>query len=427
MKVKALVLKGYRGFCYLRLNIDPRLTVIVGENGVGKTSVLDALAMLLDTYVKELIKPGQVEEFRESDVNIQAKCAEVTVEVKFDDSPVEIIWGRERKHTGDIVFTTSPIGRGLEQLKKRIKRRVDVTESETLMVYYGQERSLLGVASPHMAFMSENVGGREAKQGSEAAFDLSARMRFADLAPWFRDRSLEEAQHWQDDPSYRDRALEALRQAMTQATNLSEPRYEFGKGRETGEGLYVTKAGTRLHTSQLSHGEQTYLALAGDLARRLAMLNPNAEDPLAAPGIVLIDEIELHLHPHWQRQIIPWLMETFTNCQFVITTHSPQVLGRVHADNIRVLKQENGRVEVFTVTASHGRDSNYILVSVLGGDERDVDIKAKFMALDQAIAQSDLARARILLAELRDNIEGGAPELAIAEHRLERKLRGRQE
>ena len=119
-------------------------------------------------------------------------------------------------------------------------------------------------------------------------------------------------------------------------------------------------------------------------------------------------------------------METFTNCQFVITTHSPQVLGCVHDDNIRVLKQENGRVDVFTVTASHGRDSNYILVSVLGGDERDVDIKAKFAALDQAIAQSDLDRARILLAELRDNIEGGAPELAIAEHRLERKLQGHQ-
>lgn len=422
MKVKALEIKGFRGIADLRLDFDPRLTVVVGENGVGKTSVLDALAIVLDQYVARFVKatPQKAERLRDTDVNIATKETSLSIAVDVPGRPPVHWLLRKQQRTDRILQLKSSEFDDLNALvKAQVEARGEALDGETLMIYYGQRRAVLDVPQ-------RLRGGSQ--QTPDAAFSEALKLghlNFREFVAWFRDREHDEIYSWMEAKSYYqpDKQLEAVRRAMTTATGLRDVYY-----RGTPSGLHVWKPdGSSLRVDQLSSGEQTYLALAGDLARRLAMLNPNAEDPLAAPGIVLIDEIELHLHPHWQRQIIPWLMETFTNCQFVITTHSPQVLGRVHADNIRVLKQENGRVEVFTVTASHGRDSNYILVSVLGGDERDVDIKAKFAALDQAIAQSDLARARILLAELRDNIEGGAPELAIAEHRLERKLRGRQE
>lgn len=71
------------------------------------------------------------------------------------------------------------------------------------------------------------------------------------------------------------------------------------------------------------------MALLGDLARRIAIANPYRENPMEGEGIVLIDEIELHMHPSWQRRILGVLKQLFPNVQFIITTHSPQVLGSV--------------------------------------------------------------------------------------------------
>jgi predicted ATP-binding protein involved in virulence len=78
--------------------------------------------------------------------------------------------------------------------------------------------------------------------------------------------------------------------------------------------------------NQLSQGEKS-LILVGDIARRLAMMNPKLDNPLLGKGIILIDEIDMHLHPQWQRSIIQRLQTTFPNCQFILTTHSPLVIS----------------------------------------------------------------------------------------------------
>ena len=91
--------------------------------------------------------------------------------------------------------------------------------------------------------------------------------------------------------------------------------------------LMANKSGKPVVVNQLSDGEKCLFAMVGDLARRLALANPALDDPLLGCGIILIDEIELHLHPRWQRDIVTGLERTFPGCQFVISTHSPQVLG----------------------------------------------------------------------------------------------------
>ena len=90
--------------------------------------------------------------------------------------------------------------------------------------------------------------------------------------------------------------------------------------------LTVRKGDSRLSTNQLSDGERSFIAILGDMVRRLALANPDMDDPLQGHGVVLIDELELHLHPTWQRQIIEKLGETFRNIQFIGTTHSPFVI-----------------------------------------------------------------------------------------------------
>ena len=88
----------------------------------------------------------------------------------------------------------------------------------------------------------------------------------------------------------------------------------------------MDKQGVTLNLSQLSDGERSFLALVSDLGRRLALANPLLENPLDGAGVVLIDELELHLHPKWQLEVVEKLRSAFPNIQFIVTTHSPFIL-----------------------------------------------------------------------------------------------------
>ena len=125
------------------------------------------------------------------------------------------------------------------------------------------------------------------------------------------------------------------------------------------------------HSDQLSDGYRIVLAVAGDLARRMAHGNPHLPDPLASEAIVLIDEIELHLHPSWQQRILADLTRTFPNAQFIVSTHSPQVLTTLHPDQIVTLSREGGRIVAGRAPEpTYGAEAGDVLNVVMGVDER---------------------------------------------------------
>ena len=126
--------------------------------------------------------------------------------------------------------------------------------------------------------------------------------------------------------------------------------------------MRIIKEKENLDILQLSDGEKCVLALFGDIARRLALANPSLENPLEGTGVVLIDELELHMHTLWQRKAIGVLKETFPNVQFIITTHSPQILGEVDQDfNIISLIREEENIKFNFITSLYGLDSNTVL------------------------------------------------------------------
>jgi predicted ATP-binding protein involved in virulence len=166
--------------------------------------------------------------------------------------------------------------------------------------------------------------------------------------------------------------------------------------------------------------------MTGDLARRLAMANPLADDPLRGGGVVLIDEIELHLHPGWQRRIVPALERTFPRCQFIISTHSPAVLGHVERDSIFILKPEKDRIDVKRPDAAMGLDVNRILEDLLEVPERPAEFKEKLDHLHDLIDQGETVRARELHRELSATLGASEPSLVKAEVLLRRKEAGRR-
>ncbi len=97
---------------------------------------------------------------------------------------------------------------------------------------------------------------------------------------------------------------------------------------------------------QLGYGYQTLITWVADLVSRMAEHYPNSEDPLAEPAVVLVDEIDLHLHPKWQRKLISFLTERFPNTQFIATAHSPLVVQAAADANIAVLRREGDHVVI---------------------------------------------------------------------------------
>ena len=130
--------------------------------------------------------------------------------------------------------------------------------------------------------------------------------------------------------------------------------------------MRIKKNGFSLNVSQLSDGEKIYMALVGDLCRRLTLANPTLDDPLQGEGIVLIDELDLHLHPQWQTEIATKLCETFPNIQFIVTTHSPLVITNVQSSQLRILSSADGDVKVLRSAGSYALPVSVILKDVMG-------------------------------------------------------------
>jgi predicted ATP-binding protein involved in virulence len=185
--------------------------------------------------------------------------------------------------------------------------------------------------------------------------------------------------------------------------------------------MLVDKKGAEFKLNQLSDGEKNMIAMIGDIARRLSMANPTMKNPLKGDGIVLIDEVDLHLHPAWQRIIISKLTEVFPNCQFIITTHSPQILSHVSAEHIFLLLQKNNNMEIIKPTESYGKNTDRILEDILGVESRPLKIKKELHQLFQLIQKKDLDKARELMNKLENEIEGREPELVKANVLIERK------
>ena len=161
----------------------------------------------------------------------------------------------------------------------------------------------------------------------------------------------------------------------------------------------IDKGDSTFDIEQLSAGERATLLLVADLTMRLVTANPGLADPLQGSGIVLIDEIESHLHPAWQRAILPGLQRTFPGVQFIVSTHSPQVLGKVPRESVFIL--DNFKL-IEAKPHTYGRDSNALLEDVMGVGERPEEAAERIRQIAWLIDKEDLDGARRELAKLAE-------------------------
>ncbi len=173
-----------------------------------------------------------------------------------------------------------------------------------------------------------------------------------------------------------------------------------------------------LPLNYLSDGSKSILAMAADIAYRMAILNPHLLGNVIkeTTGIVLIDEIDMHLHPAWQRKIVSALHKTFPKIQFICTTHSPTVLTNVPQENIQIL--DNGKIYNPNVK-TYGRDVNSILREVMQTEIRPSETSKKLSDFADAISNENLDLAEKILNELKEQLGENDAEVVGAQVTLD--------
>ena len=413
MKIKRIEMHSFRGVGDMTLEFqENEPNIIIGINGVGKSSILECIAILLSRYTKPVQFPttsGRL--FQEEDISTGSE--ETNNEITVSTTDGEVTWclsktRKKRSKTGgtDLSELRNLIEETHEQLKSNPEFNLPV------IVHYGVNRAVIDI--PLRVRKKHSL---DRVNAYEQALD-SVQINFNSFFQWFR--KLEDLENEQriDDSNFVNHQLEAVRQAIySLITGLSNLRIRRSPLRMT-----VKKQDRELNINQLSDGEKCLVAMVGDLARRLAIANPGLEDPLLGDGVVLIDEIELHLHPRWQRDIIPALKKTFPNCQFIVTTHSPQVISHVHPQGVFILERDNEQgLVVMSPEGSYGRDSNSILEDLMEVPERPQKIKDSLQQLFRFIDDGNLEGAKELRQELVEEIGDDEPEFVRADVLIRRK------
>uniref|UniRef100_UPI000BBC0C22 AAA family ATPase n=2 Tax=Calothrix sp. NIES-2098 TaxID=1954171 RepID=UPI000BBC0C22 len=412
MKVKCLKMQSFRGIGDLTLEFDQTVaTVLIGINGVGKSSILDALSLLLSRFMEWIggyFPEEELKKFSELDIanNDISTCLNITILL----DGAEDNWEISRSRNGVSKDSRHEMVKAVATTIWRYWQN-DPQYNLPLAVYYPVNRAVLDISLeiPNKTQFNQIDAYEQALTGK--------RIDFASFFQWFRNREDLESELLRDKRDYQDPQLEAVRQAISSlVTSFSNLRVRRSPLRMT-----VTKDGQELIINQLSDGEKCLLAMVGDLARRLAIANPGLPEPLQGSGVVLIDEIELHLHPKWQREIIPALTRTFPNCQFIVTTHSPQVISHVKPEGIYILEKTDNGVIAKRPESSFGRDSNRILEDLMDVPERPQKIKTSLLELFRLIDAGNLDGARKLRQELAAEIGADEPEFVRADVLIRRK------
>ena len=356
MRLTNLNLNNFKGFQSCDLNIDGRSTIIFGVNGTGKTSILEAVNYLCWNWLYRL-NPAQGAAFKSLKASlVRTGVSKLEISGEFEFNGEKFLLKKEytkaRPGKGAVVSAHKKLYDAF--VEHFISAYGNEEKNIPIFVNYGTNRSVLDI--PLRIRKKHQFSKWTAlERANENELDYKT------FFEWFRNQEDYEAEiiREKQDFSYTDIPLKCVRTAVqTMLPEFGELQVKRNPLR-----LAVKKNGTEYSVDQLSDGEKCTLALIGDLSRRLALANQNSENPLEGSGIVLIDEIELHMHPSWQRKVLPILCKTFPNIQFIVTTHSPQVLGEVSDQfNLFMLSEDEEHQNIITpVSRMDGFDSNYIL------------------------------------------------------------------
>ena len=426
MKITRLEIENFRGIRKMEIDFDSRLNVFTGVNGAGKSSIVHCLAILISRLTRRIVsEKNKGRLFTEDDVHLDERNTRNTIYVEIKDANYNWTAGKSTlKGKKPTLTNQTEIKRLVASIHNDLDE--DFNTSIPLAILYSTNRSVvkvpLRVKKKHLFDQLTALEDSLNEEREEADFKL--------FFEWFRNREDVENENRRyqqgmfkpDEFEFPDRQLEAVRNAL----NSFMPEFsDLQVRRKPKLRMVVKKNSTEFSIDQLSDGEKCLIALVGDIARRLAIANPSLNDPLLGKAVILIDEIDLHLHPSWQRMIVSGLLDTFPNCQFIITTHSPQILGEMDAHQIFLLYQDDqNQIDYSKPSQAMGLTSNGILEELMRSPgfqkslSRNHEVEEKLNEVFMLINRERFSDARKQIRKLKQVTRGNIPDLVRAESLL---------
>jgi predicted ATP-binding protein involved in virulence len=428
VRIDKIQLQHYRGAYALSLDLNKTLNIFYGVNGSGKSTVLKSIAIMLSWVVSRLRHSGTSGQFiSNTDITNGKNYSIIMLSCSSQGKNIE--WQLAKTRQGHIASNNRSNFNDLNDFTKQLQ--VSISENEErvnlpIFVYYPVDRAVLDIPL--------RIRGKHSFQILTTYADaLGSGTNFRTFFEWFREREDLENENRKyinslikpENFCFPDRQLEAVRNALQQFL----PEFENLTVRRNPLRMEVTKNGSTLTINQLSDGEKCLIAMVGDLARRMAIANALRENPLHGEGIVLIDEIDLHLHPKWQRIVVSKLIEVFPNCQFTISTHSPNVITHVHPNNLYLLEQTEAGTIAKQPSESYGKTVDRILEDLMGlTTSRPDKVNTNLHKIYELISLGQIVEAKESVAIMKGEIQGdpdlviGAdPELVKAEILIKRR------
>ncbi len=451
MKLEHISLVNFRGFDQIDLQCENDVTIIAGVNGIGKSAILNALVNALSLALPR-IAPSKEKAIALTNTDVKSGKSNLSLSVVVNclkanlhvDIARNFAISTEKaekltQRRDDLRFATRETKKGSRE-EQEINDEIHLIETQLAPVEDVPTIRLLP-NDPNLDADQLTIAMKEEHAQPIAVFYSTSRFltRLSPILPKLKTIEI--------DTAYSN-ALDQLKVSLNDFANwyrtLSEGRQQDHAARMFGQletaistflpdvkkltlhpgrppRFSVQKTGATFFLEQLSDGERGLLALVFDLTRRLAIANPASDNPLAdGQAVVMIDEIELHLHPQWQRHVVRRLRDVFKNCQFIITTHSPQVIGQVKAEKLRLLSHDHSAKVVLTpIAQAFGMDSSWVLQNIMGVPARDYETEQRISKIYDAIDEGEYVSARVLANDLRQDI-GDFPDLQEAFALLDR-------
>lgn len=413
LKLNRIEFENFRLFDKLDLTFDEQLTVLIGENGGGKTALLEGIAKQL-TFFTEYMRTSKIPNskilYHNSDFRYKQKALvnKITISISQDNDT----WQQKS-------WTYDNTGKYLKPIESTAKTKwYSWIEAILLTSIAHSEYNKYALTCPVVVYYpiarATNVS-TSSKETSDDVYDDALNGKALNIN-WFLKWLI-----WKEDNRRNfNHVLTAVKNAVLELLNDGSEKIftdiYTDRSRQENYRLIIEKGNTSVDFDQLSSGEKSFFVLVGDLARRLAIANPQSNDPLReGQGVVLIDEIDLHLHPSWQRKAIPKLITIFPNIQWVITTHSPQVLMNLKRENVKVIR--NGKLEESPFV--EGRDANAISTDVFGLTKRLPNYEKILDDIYNLIDKGEANQAKLAIESLKQKWGDADVDLHRAESFLE--------
>lgn len=431
MKLNNIKISNYRCFKEVNIDLDDHITLIVGKNGAGKTAILDAVAVAISTFLlgidggisRRISKDDSRYEFYDLDGTVDPQHQfPVSIESIGDclDNH-DVKWVRSlNSERGN---TTVKEARELTSISRDAQKRI-MTGDKTLILplisYYGTGR-LYAQKKEKKNIKSLTEFKRQV--GYVDCMDAESNEKL--MLNWFQIQTLKSLQEQQrtgkaEKPLLLKTVESAICKCFERISGSKNASIVFDLDTHR---LVLNFESTddslqKFAMDEMSDGYKNTLSMIGDIAYRMAVLNPMLGDKVLeeTPGVVVIDEIDLHLHPQWQQTIISDLNTIFPKIQFIVSSHAPAVINSVAKEQIRIL--DNGEIYM-PAAQTYGRDANSILREVMKVSERPTDIKQRMSLFYSYMDENNYKEADDVLTEIEAIVGTTDPDIAAARTSLD--------